>query len=408
VDPATPAATPELRDKGLHGVRVLTADGEIELRRRYFWAKGHDGLCPADKVMGIDDGRVSPGAREILCRLGMVQGFRSSTLDANRIGNVPVSRERMRQLVEGDGEAIRQARDGGQLPAAWQVEQTAAVSDKPSDMTPAPSPLYAGVDGVMAPMVTQAEKDKRRKQHAVRRQQRSAAGVGNARELPPARPGSDEKFKEMKIGVFYDQSKTHRHVLATEGDHEAFGALLKAHAALIGFDRAALTVSLTDGAKWIARQICLALLTLKVMLLDFYHLSQHVHEAALCCLGDTAAAKEWAAARLKEFKELSAGSVLAAIDALNKKVRSEAKRKNLRLLRDYIVGRLEMLDYRRAIAAGWDIGSGPTEAECKTLTLRLKRPGMKWDADHAAGMMNLVAMYESGQAAAYWKTCRAA
>jgi hypothetical protein len=33
---------------------------------------------------------------------------------------------------------------------------------------------------------------------------------------------------------------------------------------------------------------------------------------------------------------------------------------------------------------------------------------MKWDADHAAGMMNLVAMYESGQAAAYWKASRAA
>jgi hypothetical protein len=397
----------ELRDKGLHGVRVLTADGEIELRRRYFWARGHGGLCPADKAAGIDDGRVSPGAREILCRLGMVQGFRSSVQDANRIGNVPVSRERMRQLVEADGEAIRQARDSGRLPAAWQVEQTAAAApEKPSDK--APSPLYVGVDGVMAPMVTQVEKDKRRGQQAIRRQQRSAAGVGNRRELPPARPGSDEKFKEMKIGVFYDPCKTHRHVLATEGDHEAFGALLKAHAALIGFDRAALTVSLTDGARWIARQICLALLTLKVMLLDFYHLSQHVHAAALCCLGETPAAKDWAAARLGEFKELGAGPVLAAIDALNKIVRSEVKRKSLRLLRDYIVGRLERLDYRRALAAGWDIGSGPTEAECKTLTLRLKRPGMRWDADHAAGMMNLVALYESGQAEAYWKIRRVA
>ena len=50
-----------------------------------------------------------------------------------------------------------------------------------------------------------------------------------------------------------------------------------------------------------------------------------------------------------------------------------------------------------ALAKGWDIGSGPTRAMCKNLTLRLKRPGMKWDTDNAAALMNLVAVRESGQ-----------
>jgi len=56
-----------------------------------------------------------------------------------------------------------------------------------------------------------------------------------------------------------------------------------------------------------------------------------------------------------------------------------------------------MLGYAAALEKGKDIGSGPTEASCKTLTLRLKRPGMKWDSDNAAAMMNLLAMRESGQ-----------
>jgi hypothetical protein len=112
--------------------------------------------------------------------------------------------------------------------------------------------------------------------------------------------------------------------------------------------------------------------------------------------------------RLKEMKELGVAPVLAAIDALKKQVRSPAKRKALGDLRDYLTQRLDMLDYRTALANGWDIGSGPTEAMCKTLTLRLKRPGMKWDRDSAAGMMNLQAMYESGQAADYWSQLRAA
>jgi hypothetical protein len=67
-----------------------------------------------------------------------------------------------------------------------------------------------------------------------------------------------------------------------------------------------------------------------------------------------------------------------------------------------------MIDYRRALARGWDIGSGPTEAMCKNLTLRLKRPGMKWDRDHAAGVMNLIALRESRQWDTYWQTRRSA
>jgi hypothetical protein len=262
----------------------------------------------------------------------------------------------------------------------------------------------------MAPTVTRAEKDKRRQAHAVRRQQRSAAGVGNAKPLPAARPGSDEKYREMKIGIFYDQDKTHRHAFATAGKSDGFAPLLTAYAAQVDFTRAARQVSLTDGAKWIVAQLCLAFTTLSAMLLDFYHLSQHVHATARCCLGETDAARQWAAARLAEVKErgiAGAAALLAAVDDLGRRFRSPAKRDSLRLLRAYVVERVGMLDYRTALANGWDIGSGPTEAACKTLTLRLKRPGMKWDAEHAAGIMNLHALYESGQAKAYW-TFRAA
>jgi hypothetical protein len=387
-----------LRHKGSRGVRVLTADGEIELERRYFWAKGKVGLFPADAPLGIDQGRVSPGAREILCRLGMVQDFAQAADDAARIGNVPVGKEKLRQLVEGEGATIIQARNSGKLKAAW----TSADAKLDGKRKNSPTRVYLGVDGVMAPIVTQVEKDKRRKNQSIRRQQRSAWGVGNVKPLPPARKGSDERYKEMKIGLFYDQQKQRRHAFVTEGDSEAFGPLLKEHAAQVAFEQADECISLTDGAKWIAGQICRMLLLIKWMLLDFYHLSQHVHAAAKCCLGETPEAKDWTAARLKEIRELGVTPVLSAIDALMKKIRAPDKREGLQGLRDYIVARLDQLDYRTALANGYDIGSGPTEAMCKTLTLRLKRPGMKWDRDHASAMMNLTALYDSGQAKAYW------
>jgi hypothetical protein len=329
----------------------------------------------------------------------MVQDFRQAADDAKRIGNIPLGRERLRKLVESEGTAIAHARNSGELKAAW-THADAKIKAGPDGESV--TRVYAGVDGVMAPTVTEQEKEKRRKNHAIRRQQRSAAGVGNAKPLPPARPGSDERYKEMKIGLFYDQEKKHRHAFVTEANSKAFGPLLREHADQVGFEKADQCISLTDGAKWIAAQICQVLLLIQVMLLDFYHLSQHVHAAAKACLGETQEAKDWVAARLKEMKEQGAAPMLAAIDALARKIRSPAKRESLRGLRDYVVGHLQLLDYPMALANGYDIGSGPTEAMCKTLMLRLKRPGMKWDRDHAAAMMNLTALYDSGQAKAYW------
>jgi hypothetical protein len=390
-----------LRNRGEHSCRVLTANSEIEVSRRYFWAKGTGGLYPVDQAAGIEQGRVSPGAREILCRLGMVQDFAQAAEDARRIGNVPVCKERLRQLVEGEAQTVRRVRESGEVPASWSAED-ARVSPG------GPRRIYEGTDGVMVQTVTQKEKDKRRQDQITRRQRRGAAGVGNTKPLPPARAGSDESFKEMKIGVFYDQQKKHRHAFAIEQDSDAYGPLLRRFAAQIGFDLAEETISLVDGAKWIMIQVCAALLSLKCLMLDFYHLSEHVHATAKCCLCETEAARTWAQARLKEMKEIGVSPVLAAIETLQKKTRARHKRRSLESLREYLVRRLEMLDYRGALAQGWDIGSGPTEAMCKTLTLRLKRPGMKWDRDHAAGMMNLQAMYDSGQARTYWSSLRTA
>ncbi len=378
---------------------MVSAGGNLDLSRRYFWAKGKAGVFPVDQALGIErDGSITSGAVQMMVRMGIVGDFRQAAADLKLIGGVTVGREKLRQVVEAEGEAARAARVSGAVPASWS-EQDAVVED---GVGKGRTRIYAGSDGVFVPTVTQVEKDKRRQAQAVRRQQRSAAGVGNQRELPPARAGTDEKSREMKIGVLYDQAKRHRHVFVTEKPCENFGPLMKVFADQVGFDRADQTISLSDGAKWIYTQVCAALLTLKMILLDFYHLSQHIHAAAGQCLGESSeAAASWVKARLEEIRTLGPSAVLAAIEALDKKSRCKRKRESLRLLREYILSRLDMTDYRTALANGWDIGSGPTEAMCKNLTLRLKRPGMKWDPDHAGAMMTLIALYESGQARAY-------
>jgi hypothetical protein len=96
--------------------------------------------------------------------------------------------------------------------------------------------------------------------------------------------------------------------------------------------------------------------------------------------------------RLLQAKGSDVQGMLEAIALMEKTVRAPANRQSLAGLRKYIEDRREMLGDAHALAEGWDIGSGPTEATCKTLTLPIKRAGMKWDRDNAAAMMNLMAL----------------
>lgn len=380
---------------------MLTIGGEIELNRRYFWSKTAGGFFPVDALIGIALSKASPAAREVCATMGVVQDFAQGAEDLCRLTGLRISKERLRQITESEGTQVEALRGDGTLPPSWSATEAVTTLDGPTR-------VYVGVDGVMARTVTQTEKDQRRKDHAVRRQQRGQAGVGNLTPLPRPKAGSDERFKEMKIGLFYDQSKTRRHVFATAGNHERFGELLRGHADALELERADETLSLTDGGPWIRNQILKRLQKLNAMLLDFYHLSEHVWDTAKTCWGDTAEAKTWASKQLHDIKHLGGRPVLAAIDEAKKKLRAPAKQKALRLLRSYIVERWEMVEYPAALAKGWDIGSGPTEAMCKNLTLRLKRPGMKWDTDNAAGLMNLVALREGGQWGQYWQTRKTA
>jgi len=375
---------------------VLTIVGGIELIRRYFWSKAAGGVFPADALIGITLSKASPAAREACSTMGVVQDFAQGAEDLRRLTGLRISKERLRQITESEGAQVEALRGDGTLPPSWSA--TEAVTSRGG-----PTRVYVGADGVMARTVTQAEKDQRRKDHAIRRQQRGQAGVGNLQPLPRPKAGSDERFKEMKIGLFYDQFKTRKHVFATAGNHERFGELLRRHANALRLERAVETLSLTDGGPWIRNQLLKHLKKLKAMLLDFYHLSEHVWDMAHACWGDGEEGPAWARQQLHDIKHFGGRPVLSAIDEAKKKLRAPAKQKALRLLRNYIVERWEMVEYPAALAKGWDIGSGPTGAMCKNLTLRLKRSGMKWDTDNAAALMTLVALREGGQWEQYWQ-----
>src|SRR5438105_600686 len=185
-------------------------------------------------------------------------------------------------------------------PGLFPPTRTAAnLASPPPPPPPPPLLRFKGVrpDGLLVRTVTQGEKDKRRRRTQAARRQRSKVAKTKTkakakargtepRPLPAPRPGTDQAFKEVKFGVFYDQPKDRRHAVVSAGDAAELGRLLRCHAAQVGIGHARQTVALTDGAPWIARQLSVNLPMLTAHVLDFYHLAQHVHAAANGCLGE--------------------------------------------------------------------------------------------------------------------------
>ena len=213
----------------------------------------------------------------------------------------------------------------------------------------------------------------------------------------------DRKYKEFKIVAYYDETQEHRLVCGTRGDHEEAGRWMRRQAGRIRLDLANEKVGNVDGSPWIRNQIRRQSLPLNDLGLDFYHLSENVHKARREIYGeDDESGKQWAGRLLHTFKH--DGYETAWKQLLEWRVGLRHGRPAADRLVSYVSERREMIKYPEFQAKGWQIGSGPTEATCKTLTARLKGSGMRWDADNAEALMGLEALTQSGQWDLYWRS----
>ena len=326
------------------------------------------------------------------CREASRNSFRLAAEDLGRVGQIHLSHETLRSVVETEGlQSLAQQRSGALGPDWTADDCVEKVSEK--------SCVITGADGVMVPLVTEQEKARRR-----RRRKRRRTGLASRRRICR---GSDQHYKEFKILTFYDPSHEHQYALGTSGDHKALGRLMRREARKLRLDHADLAYSVSDGAEWISRQYGLQLPMLDDNVLDYYHLREHVIAASYALFGEgSEKALAWRKQMCGVVLEQGPVELLELLVPLRKKLRAKSKRKALNGLIGYIAKRMDMLDYPRFKAAGYDIGSGPTEAFCKTLTSRLKGPGMRWDKPHAEAMMALASVRSSGLWNAYWQKQR--
>jgi hypothetical protein len=321
-----------------------------------------------------------------------------------------LSDERLRQLVESEGRCVTAWQEQEQLEfdfgfdaGSWLTSQTADGSAR--------SRAYVGIDGFMLPMVSDAEVGKRFEKAKARRK-RLKRRRGVRRPKLSRRRGADQRYKEMKLVTIYDQEKQHRLSRATRSGVKQAGRMLRQMSADTHLRRADEVVAVTDGAEWIATLVDQGLPTppQTTAILDYYHASQHVHQARRSLFGEANAdGRAWADRVLEGLSQgPSWDSWWGQLISTRSRLRSSVKRKALDELMRYLIARKPKVDYASFRAAGYDIGSGPTESMCKSLSRRMKGIGMRWKPGNAESLVALEALHQSNLWPRYWSTRLAA
>ena len=386
-----------LRNKGRQEYTVLTLNGRLTIKR-IRWHSETLGSCTVlDAYLDRAERTISVGVREMACRLnGGGTNFDRLAENLFHATHVRTSGETLRQLIEDEGKQVLKAFREGTLPITWTAKDC-KVDPKGVE---SPTRVYLGCDGVMAPMVSETEKTKRREKTKVKRRRCGK----RRRALPRAKSGADQKYKEFKLVTYYDEEVVHRLVLGTKGNCFEAGRLMRRLAARIDLGSADEKVGNIDGAAWIRAQVEGRNIPLDALGLDFYHLSENVHKARRVVYGETdVSGMVWAGEVLHAFKHDGYETAWEKLVAWRAGLR-RAKRVAADTLLNYVSDRREMIRYPEFVAKDWQIGSGPTESCCKTLTQRLKGAGMRWDADNAEAIMALEALRESDLWTTYWRT----
>jgi hypothetical protein len=372
---------------------VLTINGRVEIGRIRWHCPREGSETLADGWLDEAEATISEGVREMACRLNQGStSFQKTAENLTRAAHLAISKEALRQLIEAEGKAVQRALQRGELEPEWTAEECRT----PEGI----SRLYLGCDGVKVPLVTDAEKQARR---AKIRQKRRRRGR-KCRPLPRAKTGADQSYKEFRVVNFYDETMEHRYVGATSGDHEAAGRLMERMAWQVELPRAQEKVANVDGAPWIRNQIEYRHLV-DAIGLDFYHLRENLQKSRRIVFGEESAeGKTWLEGLMHTFRHVGYDEAWNQLAAWRTAQRSPTKRAAANRLLHYVTEREPMIRYPEFRGRGWQIGSGPTESECKTTTHRVKGRGRRWDGDGAEAMMALACLEDSRMWRTYWRT----
>ena len=330
--------------------QIMTLLGSLQIARAYYLcATCGQGQHPLDAQLQLCAGSRSAALDELLALLGATQdSFAEAATVLERLTLVHVSANSVRDATEQLGALLLE-----QQPPP--LAEHAPSPHTGARATPSPSRLYITMDGVLAHL-------------------------------------HERGWSEIKVGCCYhtharvDRKRPERldihahsasYVTALE-EAQTFGWRLWQEAVRRGVLRSEEVVVLGDGAHWIWN-IAETHFPQAIQIVDWYHASEYVWQAASAIWGETSPARKvWATAQLNE---LWAGKVTEVLAELEQWRGCGAA---VEAALSYYTTHQGRMDYASYRARGLQIGSGSVESACKQLvSARLKQAGMIWDAEGA-------------------------
>jgi hypothetical protein len=385
----------------------LGAAGEVRVARSLYRAKGGgEAICPLEMQAGIVDGYwTALAARQGVWVTAQLPPAEGEAL-FRELGNMAPSKSSLDRLSRelGEGwEAHREAFEASLCGAIRVPEGAVSVS--------------ASLDGVMVPMKRPAGENKERLSETPVKSQ----GKDMAEDEVDKRDGveADDKengekkpfYKEASCATlsFYDEEggrlDTLRFARMPEPGKKALKSQLSQAIAAVLAQRPELQlVKLADGAKdnwgFLTDELCPGE---GVELIDFFHASDHLSDALEAAYGKgTTKAK----AQHKKYRTIlrdeqgGVEKVIRALDYLRKK---HPRRVKLATELNYFRNNRHRMQYAAARANHLPIGSGVTEAACKTLvTQRLKCSGMRWKTKGGQGVLTIRGLIQSNRFDSGW------
>jgi len=162
-------------------------------------------------------------------------------------------------------------------------------------------------------------------------------------------------------------------------------------------------VAVTDGER--ALQIRVEGTLGVTLILDLLHVLEKLWKAAYVFHSEGSLEGElWVLDRTLRILFGDVSQVVKGIrQSVTKRGLSGARRKTLCGVADYLHRNRARMRYDEYLAKGWPIASGPVEGACKNLIKdRMERSGMRWTEDMAEAIVQLRAIYLSGDFDRYW------
>ena len=162
-------------------------------------------------------------------------------------------------------------------------------------------------------------------------------------------------------------------------------------------------VALTDGER--ALQILVEATLNVTLILDLLHVLEKLWKAAYVFHAEGSLEAElWVLDRTLRILFGEVGQVVKGLrQSITKRRLFGAKRKTLQAVAKYLYRNRTRMRYDEYLSQGWPIASGPVEGACKNLIKdRMERSGMRWTEQMAEAIVQLRAVYLSGDFDRYW------